>query len=444
MVPTADHNGYWEVASDGGVFAFGDAGFYGSIPGLGIAPAGSTGAAHRLNAPIVAIVPSTDGRGYFMVAADGGVFAFGDATFAGSCPGIGTCPGQCRVRAARHHRQGLLAGDLGRLRSTPSATPPTRARRARRRRPSRRRCTPSTGPATGSSPPTGRSTPTATPPTSAAPPRRAVRPRHRRLHPGRLRRLLDRDGRRRRLLVRHRPVRGGHVRAATSTARSSPPPGSDRPDRPGTGDRSAGDLHEGTVPALVHGTSGAADHVAPDPPTTACRRGMPRSGSGRGEAGPRPRPPGDHSRGDLAQVQRVGRRVGAVHAEEAAPRSVTTGSRVRSPSLGPAVDGRVEYSSDGHSSATGAGPTTRSASTGPGTADIGAGRPDAVRGRPALQEPGDLVHVAARDTERLVVLAHRIRRRGPRAGSRPCRPRCGTAPPGGHRTRPPSRPWCPG
>jgi hypothetical protein len=93
MVPTADHAGYWEVASDGGVFAFGDAGYYGSIPGLGIAPAGSTGAARRLNAPIVAIVPSTDGHGYFMVAADGGVFAFGDATFAGSCPGIGTCPG---------------------------------------------------------------------------------------------------------------------------------------------------------------------------------------------------------------------------------------------------------------------------------------------------------------------------------------------------------------
>ena len=93
MVPTADHEGYWEVASDGGVFAFGDAGYYGSIPGIGIAPAGSTASQRRLNAPIVAIVPSDDGGGYFMVAADGGVFAFGDATFAGSCPGIGTCPG---------------------------------------------------------------------------------------------------------------------------------------------------------------------------------------------------------------------------------------------------------------------------------------------------------------------------------------------------------------
>ena len=93
MVPTADHRGYWEVASDGGVFAFGDAGYHGSIPGLGIAPAGSPGPGRRLNGPIVAIVPSADGGGYFMVGADGGVFAFGDATFAGSCPSIGTCPG---------------------------------------------------------------------------------------------------------------------------------------------------------------------------------------------------------------------------------------------------------------------------------------------------------------------------------------------------------------
>jgi hypothetical protein len=92
ITPTADRNGYWLVATDGGVFAFGDAGFYGSIPGLGIAPAGS-GAAQELNAPIVGMVPSTDDRGYFMVAADGGVFAFGDAQFEGSCPGIGGCSG---------------------------------------------------------------------------------------------------------------------------------------------------------------------------------------------------------------------------------------------------------------------------------------------------------------------------------------------------------------
>ena len=81
------------MAADGGLFAFGDAGYHGSIPGLGIAPAGSPGPAPHLNAPIVGMVPSVDGRGYFMVASDGGVFAFGDAAFEGSCPGIGGCSG---------------------------------------------------------------------------------------------------------------------------------------------------------------------------------------------------------------------------------------------------------------------------------------------------------------------------------------------------------------
>ena len=93
MTLTAERQGYWLVASDGGVFTFGDAGFYGSIPGLGIAPAGSPGTGRKLNAPIVGMVPSADGGGYFMVAADGGVFAFGDAKFEGSCPGIGGCSG---------------------------------------------------------------------------------------------------------------------------------------------------------------------------------------------------------------------------------------------------------------------------------------------------------------------------------------------------------------
>jgi hypothetical protein len=92
ITPTADQAGYWLVASDGGIFAFGDAGFHGSIPGLGLSPAGS-GLANALNAPIVGMVPSADGGGYFMVASDGGVFAFGDAQFAGSCPGIGGCSG---------------------------------------------------------------------------------------------------------------------------------------------------------------------------------------------------------------------------------------------------------------------------------------------------------------------------------------------------------------
>jgi Peptidase A4 family len=92
IVPTADRGGYWLDASDGGVFSYGDTQFYGSIPGLGLHPAGS-GQPNSLNAPIVGMVPSHDDNGYFMVASDGGVFAFGDAHFAGSCPGIGGCAG---------------------------------------------------------------------------------------------------------------------------------------------------------------------------------------------------------------------------------------------------------------------------------------------------------------------------------------------------------------
>ncbi len=92
ITPTITRDGYWLVASDGGIFSFGDAGFYGSVPGLGIHPAGS-GVPHSLDAPIVGMVPSINRRGYFMVGSDGGVFAFGDAQFEGSCPGIGGCAG---------------------------------------------------------------------------------------------------------------------------------------------------------------------------------------------------------------------------------------------------------------------------------------------------------------------------------------------------------------
>ena len=69
---TADGGGYWMVASDGGIFAFGDARFYGSM-----------GTMH-LNRPIVGLAATADGRGYWMVASDGGVFGFGDAHFYGS------------------------------------------------------------------------------------------------------------------------------------------------------------------------------------------------------------------------------------------------------------------------------------------------------------------------------------------------------------------------
>jgi len=81
MASTPHGNGYWLVAADGGVFNFGSAKFYGSTYTYGIT--GLSGK-HPLNAPIVAMVPTPDGHGYWLIAKDGGVFDFGDAKFYGS------------------------------------------------------------------------------------------------------------------------------------------------------------------------------------------------------------------------------------------------------------------------------------------------------------------------------------------------------------------------
>ena len=67
---------YRLVASDGGIFSFGDAPF-----------AGSTGAM-RLNRPIVGMAATPSGHGYWLVASDGGIFSFGDAPFAGSTASV--------------------------------------------------------------------------------------------------------------------------------------------------------------------------------------------------------------------------------------------------------------------------------------------------------------------------------------------------------------------
>ena len=40
-----------------------------------------------LSAPVVGIQPTPDGKGYWLIGADGGVFAFGDAVFDGNARG---------------------------------------------------------------------------------------------------------------------------------------------------------------------------------------------------------------------------------------------------------------------------------------------------------------------------------------------------------------------
>ncbi len=66
--------GYWMVASDGGIFAF-DVPFHGSMGGK------------PLNKPIVGMAATPGGNGYYEVATDGGIFAFGSAQFHGSMGG---------------------------------------------------------------------------------------------------------------------------------------------------------------------------------------------------------------------------------------------------------------------------------------------------------------------------------------------------------------------
>jgi hypothetical protein len=61
------------------VFSFGDADFYGSVPGQGIvAPV-----------PVDGIVATPDGGGYWAVGRDGALYAYGDASFLGSLTGYG-------------------------------------------------------------------------------------------------------------------------------------------------------------------------------------------------------------------------------------------------------------------------------------------------------------------------------------------------------------------
>ncbi len=74
--PSGGVGGYWINAADGGVFSFGNAQFHGSMGGI------------PLNAPVVGIAATHDANGYWEVASDGGVFSFGDANFYGSTGSI--------------------------------------------------------------------------------------------------------------------------------------------------------------------------------------------------------------------------------------------------------------------------------------------------------------------------------------------------------------------
>lgn len=70
---TAPRGGYWEVASNGSVYSFGGAKFYGSLPGDGVK-----------TRTIVGICSTKDGDGYWLLSSTGTVYPFGDASKLGN------------------------------------------------------------------------------------------------------------------------------------------------------------------------------------------------------------------------------------------------------------------------------------------------------------------------------------------------------------------------
>ena len=71
MEATANGQGYRFVAADGGIFTYGNASFDGSTGGT------------PLVAPVVGMAPDNATNGYWLAAADGGIFTFGGASFLG-------------------------------------------------------------------------------------------------------------------------------------------------------------------------------------------------------------------------------------------------------------------------------------------------------------------------------------------------------------------------
>ena len=158
MASTLNGLGYWLVASDGGIFSYGNAAFLGSRGG------------QPLNKPIVGMAATPDGGGYWLVASDGGIFSYGDAA-------VLRLPRRPAAQQARSSawRPRPTAAATGwwppTAASSATATPPSSAPAAVSRSTSRSsawRRRP-TAAATGWWPPTAASSATATPSSRARP-----------------------------------------------------------------------------------------------------------------------------------------------------------------------------------------------------------------------------------------------------------------------------------
>jgi hypothetical protein len=70
--PATVAQGYWLVDSQGQVFSYGKAAFWGDLTNV------------KITAAIIGILSSPDGRGYWLIGSDGGLYAFGSARYYGN------------------------------------------------------------------------------------------------------------------------------------------------------------------------------------------------------------------------------------------------------------------------------------------------------------------------------------------------------------------------
>ena len=110
--------GYWLVASDGGMFAFGNANFHGSTGGM------------HLNQPIVGMARTRSGNGYWLVARDGGMFTLRRREVPRFDRRHASEPAD-RRHGAHAVGHGLLAGRVATAACSRSATRSSTARPAR-------------------------------------------------------------------------------------------------------------------------------------------------------------------------------------------------------------------------------------------------------------------------------------------------------------------------
>ena len=102
VAPTPDGGGYWVLGANGTVYAFGDA------PPVALA-AGSPALA-TMKSPMTGLIPDFSGQGFDAVNGSGQAFAYGDAPYFGD---VTTAVPRLRGPCRRHRRHAGLTRPVG-------------------------------------------------------------------------------------------------------------------------------------------------------------------------------------------------------------------------------------------------------------------------------------------------------------------------------------------